>query len=231
MTDDRVRTNEFGLPIGPAVRDWVAPEAPDGRTLVGRTCLVERFAVADHAAALFEAVRADDGRSFTYLPFEQPRTVDDLEAVVAAISARDDQLPYAIVVDGRAVGMASYLRIAPSAGSIEVGAICFSPALARTTAATEAMYLMADAVFEAGYRRYEWKCDSLNAASKAAALRLGFTYEGTFRNALVYKGRSRDTDWLSITDAEWPSRRAALVDWLDPTNFDATGAQIRPLSR
>jgi RimJ/RimL family protein N-acetyltransferase len=231
-TDETLRTDRFGNPIGPPIGDWTPPSAPDGRPLVGRTCRVERFVPEVHSAALFEEYRADDGRSFTYLPFERPESVDELTRIVEAVGRPDDQLPYAIVVDDRAVGMASYLRIAPPIGSIEVGAICFSPALARTTAATEAMFLMADAAFAAGYRRYEWKCDSLNGPSNAAADRLGFTYEGTFRNAMVYKGRSRDTNWLSITDDEWPSRRAALLAWLDPTNFDATGAQrtATPLS-
>jgi len=229
--DESPRTDRFGNRIGPPIGDWTPPSAPDGRPLVGRTCRVERFVPEVHSAALFEEYRADDGRSFTYLPFERPESVDELTRIVESVGRPDDQLPYAIVVDDRAVGMASYLRIAPPIGSIEVGAICFSPALARTTAATEAMFLMADAAFTAGYRRYEWKCDSLNGPSNAAADRLGFTYEGTFRNAMVYKGRSRDTNWLSITDDEWPNRRAALVAWLAPTNFDAAGVQRASLRR
>ena len=132
---------------------------------------------------------------------------------------------------GRAAGRASYMRIDPAQGSIEVGSIQYGAALARTRAATEAMYLLARHAFEdLGYRRYEWKCDSLNEPSRAAARRLGFTYEGRFRQAMVYRGRNRDTDWFSITDAEWPRLRTAYDAWLDPANFDADGRQQQSLS-
>jgi RimJ/RimL family protein N-acetyltransferase len=140
----------------------------------------------------------------------------------------DDPLFFAIVepASGRALGLASYLRIAPGTGSIEVGHLQFSPSLQRTTAATEAMYLMMrHALGELGYRRYEWKCDALNAPSRRAALRLGFRFEGIFRQHLVTKGRSRDTAWLSILDHEWPELEARFVRWLDPANFDAAGRQ------
>jgi RimJ/RimL family protein N-acetyltransferase len=137
-------------------------------------------------------------------------------------------MPIAIVelASDRPAGVASYLRIDPAMGSIEVGAILYSPALQRSPAATEAMYLMARHVFEElGYRRYEWKCDSLNQASRRAAERLGFRYEGTFRQAWVVKGRNRDTAWYSIIDSEWPALRNAFERWLDPSNFDAAGKQ------
>jgi RimJ/RimL family protein N-acetyltransferase len=126
---------------------------------------------------------------------------------------------------GRAVGLGSYLRIDPSNGTVEVGHLQFSPLMQRTAVATESMYLMMKTAFELGYRRYEWKCDALNAGSRRAAERLGFTFEGIFRQAIVYKGRSRDTAWFSILDAEWPALRAALERWLDPGNFDADGRQ------
>src|SRR5207248_1590774 len=132
---------------------------------------------------------------------------------------------------GRAVGVASYLNINRSAGSIEVGAIAYSPALQRTPAATEAMYLMMRRVFdELGYRRYEWKCNSLNAPSRVAAARYGFRFEGLFRQADVVKGRNRDTAWFSIIDSEWPAIKAAFERWLDPGNFDAEGHQRMSLS-
>jgi RimJ/RimL family protein N-acetyltransferase len=122
------------------------------------------------------------------------------------------------------------MRITPDAGCIEVGSIHYSPGLARTRAATDAMFLMMAHAFELGYRRYEWKCDALNAPSRRAAARLGFAYEGTFRQALVYKGRNRDTAWFAITDREWPAIRTGLIEWLDPANFDAAGQQHNSLS-
>ena len=140
-------------------------------------------------------------------------------------------MPQAICLpDGRPVGIASYLRLDHVNGSVEVGGIAYAAELQRTTAATEAMYLMMRHVFDnLGYRRYEWKCDSLNEPSRRAAARLGFTYEGTFPNAVVYKGRNRETDWFSITDDEWPAIRSAFETWLDPANHDEQGRQRRPL--
>jgi RimJ/RimL family protein N-acetyltransferase len=132
---------------------------------------------------------------------------------------------------GKAEGWASYMRITPAHGAIEVGNVLFSPALQRTRAATEAMYLMARHVFEdLGYRRYEWKCNAENAASRRAALRLGFTFEGIFRQHMVVKDRSRDTAWFSMLDHEWPARKRAFEAWLDPANFDAAGRQRRTLA-
>ncbi|MEM0943959.1 MAG: GNAT family protein, partial [Pseudomonadota bacterium] len=141
-----------------------------------------------------------------------------------------DPLQFAILVGGRALGTASYLRINPEAGSIEVGYITFSPALQRTKAATEAMFLMMDWAFAAGYRRYEWKCNALNAPSRAAAQRLGLSYEGVFRQALTVKGHNRDTAWYAATDATWPRLRAAFEAWLAPENFDQNGQQRHRLS-
>jgi RimJ/RimL family protein N-acetyltransferase len=148
-------------------------------------------------------------------------TVDDPSSVSVAVTDPD----------GRAVGLANYMRIDVENGSVEVGGILFGTSLQRTPAATEAMYLMARHAFEdLGYRRYEWKCDALNAPSVSAARRLGFAYEGTHRNAVVYKGRSRDTAWFSMTAEEWPALAAAYEQWLDPANFDATSAQRVALS-
>ena len=121
--------------------------------------------------------------------------------------------------------MASYLRITPGFGTIEVGNIHFGSALKRSRAGTEAMFLMMEYAFSLGYRRYEWKCDALNEPSRNAALRLGFTFEGTWRQATVYKGRNRDTAWFSIIDAEWPHLRQGFMRWLDPRNFDSNGRQ------
>ena len=149
---------------------------------------------------------------------------------VRSAASTTDPLFFAVIDRwDRATGVAAYLRIAADAGSIEVGHINFSPLLQRTAAATEAMYLMMKRVFALGYRRYEWKCDALNAPSRAAAVRLGFTFEGVFRQALVYKGRNRDTAWYSVIDTEWPSIRDAFERWLAPENFDPAGAQRTPL--
>ena len=165
-----------------------------------------------------------DGRNWTYLPYGPFAAPDAYREWVEVISRADDPLFYAIVdnASDAPVGVASLMRIEPKAGVIEVGGINYSPRLQRRPAATEAMYLLMCRVFdELGYRRYEWKCDSLNAPSRAAAQRLGFTYEGLFRQATVYKERNRDTAWFSILDSEWPRLRTAFEAWLDPANFDA----------
>ena len=152
---------------------------------------------------------------------------DAYRAWVDAVSRESDPLFFAIVDTGtgEATGVASYLRISPISGTIEVGHINYSPRLQRTIAATEAMYLMMKRVFESGYRRYEWKCDALNARSRAAAQRLGFSYEGIFRQATIYKGRNRDTAWYAAIDSEWPELEHAFTRWLDPSNFDREGRQ------
>lgn len=228
------RTNELGQPIGEPVTGWTPRERPPRTAMVGRYCRIEPLDAGRHAAQLHAANAVDlDGRMWTYLftgPYESAETYRAW-AEGAATSA--DPLFHAIVDrDGKAVGVAAFMRIDATMGVIEVGNIAYSPSLQRTPAATEVMYLMMRRAFdELGYRRYEWKCDALNAPSRAAAERLGFRYEGLFRQALVYKGRNRDTAWYSIIDQEWPARRAAFEAWLDPANFDADGRQVRPLAR
>jgi RimJ/RimL family protein N-acetyltransferase len=228
------RTNEFGQPIGPALPGWTAPPLPPREVLTGRYCRVEPYDPARHARDLWEA-QGDDprGERWTY-SFSGPYA--DFAAYEKwgrdAQASRDPQF-YAIVdaASGRAVGSCSYLRIDPKHGVIEIGHIYFSPRLARTRAATEAMYLMMANAFALGYRRYEWKCDSCNLPSRAAATRLGFTYEGMFRQAIVNKGRNRDTTWFAIIDRDWNrGLRAAYLRWLDPANFDAQGGQKLRLS-
>jgi RimJ/RimL family protein N-acetyltransferase len=159
-------------------------------------------------------------------------TLADYREWVNEYCLGDDPLFFAIcrMSDGKPVGVASYVRIAPAHGSIEVGHILYAPVLQRTLAATEAMFLMMNTAFELGYRRYEWKCDALNAASRAAAQRLGFSFEGIFRQATVYKARNRDTAWYAAIDAEWPALQVAFGNWLDPSNFDANGKQRTRLS-
>lgn len=201
--------------------------------MAGRYCSVEPIGPERHARALHEAnMRDPTGRAFTYLSAGPFASYDAYLAWITAFCLGRDPLFHAIVdsATGNAVGVASYMRIDAGNGAIEVGHINYSLLLQRTRAATEAMYLMMQRVFELGYRRYEWKCDSLNAASRAAAQRLGFSYEGVFRQAVVYKGRNRDTAWYAMIDSEWPALREAYRQWLDPANFDAQGRQRLRLS-
>ena len=180
-----------------------------------------------HAKDLFEAFSDDhEDRIWTYLPYGPFTTFGSFRSWVEQNCTGPDPMFHAVLdIDGRAVGVASYLRINPEAGVIEVGHINYSPRLQRSPAATEAMHLMARRVFELGYRRYEWKCDALNARSCRAAERLGFRFEGVFRQATMYKGRNRDTAWYSIIDSEWPLIRRAHEDWLNPANFEPGGQQ------
>jgi len=221
-------------PIGYPVPDWSPRPRPPRSPMRGRYCTVEPLDVDRHAASLHANNRtAADERAWTYLAYGPFATLVVYRDWLYAHAQSDDPLFHAIVdtETSDAVGVASYLRIDPANGVIEVGHLNYSPRLQRTRAATEAMYLMMRRAFdELGYRRYEWKCDSLNEPSRQAALRLGFTFEGVFRQALVYKGRNRDTAWFSIVDGEWPALRAAFEQWLDPVNFDEAGRQRRRLA-
>ena len=233
MGDTGQTLNSLGQPIGRALPGFQPPPRPPRAPLAGRWCRVEPLSAAAHAADLWNAYAEDaEGRVWTYLASGPFRSDAEFAAFVGSREPSSDPLFYAIVDadTGRAAGMASYLRIEPAHGSIEVGHLAFAPRLQRTRAATEAMYLMMWQAFGLGYRRYEWKCDALNAPSRRAAERLGFRHEGTFRQATVYKGRNRDTAWYSIIDAEWPAQAARFEAWLDPGNFDAAGRQRRPLS-
>jgi RimJ/RimL family protein N-acetyltransferase len=200
----------------------------------GRLARLEPLDADAHADALFAANAADaEGRMWTYLPYGPFASLPEYRSWIQWAQAREDPQFFAIVerASGRPLGVASYLRIDPAMGVIEVGHLAFSPALQRTATATDAMYLMMRRAFdELGYRRYEWKCDSLNAPSLAAAARLGFSFEGIFRQAVVHKDRNRDTAWLSILDREWPALRAGFEAWLAPENFDAAGRQRRALA-
>ena len=201
--------------------------------MIGRLCRVEPLDPATHAAALYAANMLDaTHRNWVYLPYGPFTTLEEYTKWLEAVAATSDPMFHAIVdlATNEAVGVASYLRIDPAAGSIEVGHIHFSPKLQRTVAATEAMYLMMKRAFELGYRRYEWKCNSLNQASRAAAQRLGFSYEGIFRQARVDKGRNRDTAWYAMIDREWPAVDRAFRRWLDPRNFDKRGRQVTSLT-
>lgn len=211
--------NALGQPIGLPVDDTITATAPPATTLQGATCRLEPLNADKHATDLYNAYSEDtEHRIWTYLPYGPFASATDYYQWVSNHQNSTDPLFFAIInaATGRAVGIASYLRINPSARSIEVGHINYSPALQKTVMATEAMYLLMRQVFnQCGYRRYEWKCDALNAASRRAAERLGFVFEGVFRQATVYKGRNRDTAWYSITDGEWPVLEVAFTAWLE----------------
>jgi RimJ/RimL family protein N-acetyltransferase len=228
------RVNSLGQPIGFPLPDWKAPLLPQRGLMSGRFCRLEPLSVQRHAAELYSALLHDaEGRIWTYLPYGPFDSFDAYADWMTRFCLSDDPLFFAIVdqVTGKTIGKVSYMRIVAASGCIEVGHVIYSPLLQRATAATEAMYLMMKHVFELGYRRYEWKCDALNAKSRAAAQRLGFSFEGIFRQALVYKGRNRDTAWFSVIDREWPALQSAYDQWLHPDNFDERGQQRVPLSR
>jgi len=202
--------------------------------MAGRFCTIEPLDPERHAAQLFAAYAEDrEDRIWTYLPRGPYESPGEYRSWAEAAFRGDDPLVHTILdnTTGEAGGTASYMRIEPAIGVIEIGSITYSPRLQRRPAATEAMYLMMRRVFdELGYRRYEWKCDSLNQPSREAAARLGFRYEGLFRQATITRGRNRDTMWFSVTDGEWPALRAAFEGWLDPANFAADGTQRRRLA-
>jgi RimJ/RimL family protein N-acetyltransferase len=209
------------------VIDWTPVPAPAATELAGRHVSLRPVSVSD-AEALFEAGR--DPAIWSYLPYGPYAGVEEMRARLAEIEGSTDPLFFTVVRDGAPQGIVSYLRIDTDNGSIEIGHIWFGTSLQRTTAATEAIYLLArHAMADLGYRRFEWKCNALNEKSRRAAERFGFTFEGIFRNHMVVKGRNRDTAWYSITDDEWPAIRAAFERWLAPENFDAVGYQRRPL--
>ena len=219
-------------PPGPLV-DTAPARRPIRITLTGRLVTLAPLDPAAHGESLWTAASQDDGL-WLYL-FEGPfADRDAFQSHLAAKSASHDPLFFAIIDNTlqQATGYASYMRIDPTHRAIEVGSLLFTPALQRSAAATEAMYLMARHVFEdLGYRRYEWKCNALNLPSRRAAVRLGFNFEGIFRQHMIVKGRNRDTAWYSMLDWEWPARKAAFERWLDPANFDAAGRQKKPLER
>jgi RimJ/RimL family protein N-acetyltransferase len=226
------RINRLGQPIGPPLPDWSPCSLPPRQPIEGRYVRVEpideRFAADLHTANLQDR----DGRNWTYLPYGPFASEHDYRQWMNKTCFGADPLFHAIVDrgSGRAAGLAAYMRIKPESGSIEVGHVCFSPLLQRARGATEAMYLMMQRAFSLGYRRYEWKCDALNGPSRSAAQRLGFSFEGIFRQASVYKERSRDTAWYAVVDSEWPALVRAFDTWLDPGNFDSSKHQQSRLS-
>lgn len=227
-------SNEFGQPVGYEVANWTTRPLPPRRVLEGRWTCLEPLEPGRHGQDLYRANSLDvRGAMWTYLPYGPFEDVGAYTTWLSSVAHVDDPVFFAVLdEEGFAVGLCSLMRIDPRAGSIEVGHLAFSPQLQQTTAATEAMALLAALVFdELGYRRYEWKCDALNAPSRRAASRLGFVFEGTFRQATVVKGRNRDTAWYSITDTEWPRLKSAYAQWLSPDNFDDEGRQLIALSK
>lgn len=217
--------------LGTPVAGWTPPPAPLGAPLEGAYVRLERMDPEAHAADLHRAYGGHD-RLWDYMPYGPFSSAAGYHRWAKETATGSDPLFYVLrdSATGHCGGVASYLRITPAAGSIEVGHICLAPEIARGRVWTEAMFLMMDWAFANGYRRYEWKCNALNLASRRAAQRLGFSYEGIFRQAAVIKGRNRDTAWFAMIDAEWPALREAYAAWLAPRNFDASGRQKERLS-
>ncbi len=217
--------------LGTPVPGWTLPPAPVGDVLEGQYVRLERLDADAHAADLHRAYSGHDAL-WDYMPYGPFSSAAAYHRWVKETASGEDPLFYVLrdKATGHCGGVASYLRITPAAGSIEVGHICLSPEVAKGRVWTEAMFLMMEWAFRNGYRRYEWKCNALNMASRRAAQRLGFSYEGIFRQAAVIKGRNRDTAWFAVIDTEWPALREAYGAWLSPRNFDAAGRQKERLS-
>lgn len=220
--------NEFGQEIGFEVLNWEGAKFPEKITIHGNFCILEPLEKR-HAKALFDAFSIrNQGESWTYLPYGPFAAIADFEQWIDKIEAEADTQLYAILdkTTQQPLGISGYLRINPQLGSIEVGHLHYSKLLQRTAIATECMFLLMRYAFDdLNYRRYEWKCDELNIPSVNAAQRLGFSYEGTFRQSMVYKNRNRNTAWFSIIDKEWPDLKNKFSRWLDLSNFDENGQQ------
>jgi RimJ/RimL family protein N-acetyltransferase len=232
-SESGVRRNEHGQPVGDPVPGWAGATPPVRVTLAGQSVRLEPVAVA-HTEALHAVLCGPaDAPLWTYRLQPMPADVDAMRALVAAAETDEATVTFAILPAGadEPAGLTTLMRVDAAQGSIEVGSILYSRSLQRTRAATEAMWLLMRHVFDdLGYRRYEWKCDSLNEPSRAAARRLGFRYEGRFRQAMVTRGRNRDTDWFAMTDGDWRRLAPAYDVWLAPENFDADGRQRASLS-
>lgn len=226
------RINQYQQPIGEALPDWQPVLSPPRAVIAGRYCRLEPLDINNHAKDLYEAyASAQDERDWTYLFSPRPADVAACREWIADKISDTSLVPVAVVDNqtAKAVGMACFMRIDNCNGVLELGHLSWSPGMQRTVLGTEALWLMLKTTFELGYRRCEWKCDSLNAPSRVAAERLGFRWEGRFRQMMARNNRNRDTDWLSIIDSEWPAINLAISTWLDPQNFSAEGQQIHSL--
>jgi len=222
------RLNDHGQPIGDDLGGWTPPSIPKHQDLDGRTVRLSPLR-RTHAIPLFHTFAGIDESHWTYMPLGPFDDAAQLGQLFDAMNKAPDVQPYAVVVDNEPMGFLSYLRIQADVGVLEIGWVMFAPEIQRTTATTEAVNLMLTHAFGSGYRRVEWKCDALNERSRAAAERLGFRYEGTFRNATHYKGRNRDTAWFAMTEDDWFVNARVLARWLSMDNFTADGAQRVPL--
>ncbi len=222
--------NEFGQPLGPAVPAWTPPALPSVGGCKAPTARSSRSTWACTRRICSRPCQETTPTGLTYIMARSMTLLHSKSGRRRHASATTPcSIPCGTTKRGSRVGMASYLRITPGSGTIEVGNIHLGSALKRSRTATEAMFLMMEHAFSLGYRRYEWKCDALNEPSRTAALRLGFTFEGTWRQATIYKERNRDTSWFSITDPDWLRLREGFRRWLDPGNFDSSGRQRRRL--
>lgn len=221
--------NTHGQPIGEDLGRWTPPLAPEHVDINGNHVRLEPLQRTRHAIPLFHTFAHVDESIWTYMALGPFGDAADIGQLIDAMTKSPDTQPYAVIVDNEVHGFLSYLRMQPDVGVIEIGWITFSPMLQRTTATTEVIYLLLEHAFATGYRRVEWKCDSLNRPSRDSAERYGFTYEGTFRKATHYKGRNRDTAWFAMTDDEWILNGRRISAWLSPDNFDDAGVQRRRL--
>ncbi|TQI81132.1 RimJ/RimL family protein N-acetyltransferase [Serratia fonticola] len=228
-----MRNNQFGQPIGEALEGWQPVGEPGKQALQGRFCCLQPMDIARRAEELFAAYQqAEDGRDWTYLSSERPADVAGFQQYLQRQLDTPGRNTLTVIdaTTGKAVGTCAFLSIDQLNGVVELGMINWSPLMQRRAMGSEAIFMMLRHVFDdLGFRRCEWKCDRLNAPSREAALRLGFTFEGTFRQAMTRKGHNRDTDWFSIIDSEWPPLREAFAAWLSPLNIGTDGQQKQRL--
>lgn len=224
--------NKFNQVLGQSLENWKPAKVPERKMLKGQYCSLEPIDLSKHADKLLANLSFENaGESWTYLPYGPFDNNEEFRTWISEINSDKDTELYAILnAADEPIGIAGYLRINPEHGVIEVGHLHYSKFLQKTPAATEAMYLMMQYAFDSlGYRRYEWKCNALNKSSESSALRLGFKFEGIFRQHFVFKNRNRDTAWFSILDSEWPALKEKFTKWLDKMNFDSNGNQITSL--